>query len=265
MRSSMLGSMSNATDYFENLYAVTLSSLGDPKLRGVERTRLAQLLVYLLGEWPERWNERVERELAVWALEHLDDSEAVLALAEAFLGRRVHDPSSPHILQAIAQRAARDGRARVLASVADWMANHDVLAGHLDDALVQQAVQACQALADDATAVSILGAWLARHSRAVSWIRPILEEHRWMARHLNGDIALFAAAPDPEAAIVWAELIGHPDLDSLVDWRALCGDPKALQLALLSAMDTCVERMVCVVLECWLHQVGGNDVRAEPE
>jgi hypothetical protein len=259
MDARMLGRMTQASDFLETLYTQTLTALGATNLHRVERTRLARLLVYLLGEWPERWNERVERELAVWALDHLEDSEAVLALAEAFLGRRVHHPSSPRILQAIVQRAARDGHLRVLASVTDWMANHDALAGHLDDALVQQAVQACLDLADDPITVSILGAWLSRQPGAVSWIRPILEEHRWMARQPSGDIALFAAAPDAEAARVWAELIGHPDLNSLVDWRALCADPTALQRALRSAMDTCVDRMVCVVLECWLRQVGGKD------
>jgi hypothetical protein len=240
------------TALFEHLYAKSLSALENPR---ESRVRVARLLVHLLEEWPDRWNERVERELAVWILEHLSNTEAVLALAEAFLGKRRKEPSTRHILRRIVERADREGHEQVLVKLLESMSGLELLPADLDEAVVRRAVYAGFRRNLHGAVACILSKWLLLHPAASAWCRPLLELEPLLALHESADPQLFLVAPTVAGALSWAELLDDADLSVLGDWRALGVNHAELRAVLRGALASNPDAEARLVLRCWLDEL----------
>jgi hypothetical protein len=248
----MLGAMDLPTALFEHLYARSLNALDNP---GENRVRVARMLVHLLDEWPERWNERIERELAVWILEHLRHGEAVLALGDAFLGERSKLHSPRQVLRRFVERAHREGHEKVLVAFLESMGNLELLPADLDESIVRRAVHAGLRTEQHGAVACILSKWLRLHPEASAWIRPLLEHDPTLSLHESADPLLFLVAPTVAGALSWAELLDDAELSVLGDFRALGVSHEELRAVLRGALASNPRPDPRIILRCWLDDL----------
>jgi hypothetical protein len=240
------------TALFEHLYARSLSALDSPR---ENRERVARLLVHLLEEWPERWNERIERELAVWILDHLDQTEPVLALAHVFLGARRKLPSTRQLLRRVVERADREGHEQVLVAFVESMCGLGLLPAGFDEAIVRRAVKAGLSAGQHGAVACTLSKWLALRPGASAWIRPLLEHDPQLTLHESAEPLLFLVAPTVAGALSWAAFLEDPELSVLGDRRALGVRHEELRAVLRGALASNPGPEARLVLRCWMDEL----------
>jgi hypothetical protein len=237
---------------FDTLYSAALRTLSLPHLPPATVRKAAEVLVFTLEQWPERWDERVERELACWVLEHLHHEIPVLALMELFLAQRGQLPASRRIVRVVLERAAASEHRRVLVTLLSWCADMELFPTDLEEVIVQKAVIAGLDLRDKGPVASILGAWVRMHPTTCLWARVLLREHPYLLRHYRADMWLFLLSPDADGARTWAGNVADGDPDDFENWQRLCTPRHELASALSLALADEERPQVREVLQRWL-------------
>jgi hypothetical protein len=192
----------NKPSAFDSLYTVVYGVTTDLTLGAAYRTRVLGLLSDLVLGWPECWNERIERDIAMLGMTCVHEPktlEHVLGLLNA--------RQSPLIVRVIVTLSKRAYQRKLVDSLIVLMngATEFYLAHpEIEDAWIMAALRVAAVRATQWEATRIASAALEARPRCRVLLQALLELHPHLTYTVDSEVELFLLAPTSVAALEWA-------------------------------------------------------------
>lgn len=192
----------NKPSAFDSLYTVVYGVTTDLTLGAADRTRVLGLLSDLIVGWPECWNERIERDIAMLGMTFVHEPrtlEHVLGLLNA--------RQSPLIVRVIVTLSKQAYQRKLVDSLIVLMNGAtELYAAHpeIEDAWIMAALRVAAARAAHWEATRIASAVLEARPRCRVLLQALLELHPHLTYAVDSEVELFLLAPTSAAALEWA-------------------------------------------------------------